>query len=487
MIPASIYLPEDLSAFTEALEFFLTKVNADTTVSVAFSGGLDSTVLLHLLSQHELAKPLKKHLYAHYIDHGLQAISLDWKAHCQQICESFQVPFKSSVIEIETRQRQGIESVARKLRYQALSAQLPCTDDVLVTGHHQRDQAETLLLNLVRGAGVAGLSAMPYQKEIVSMRGRFQHIRPLLTVPYEKLVAYAHYFQLHWVEDPSNESLNFKRNVMRHEVLPVLEAHWPNVEKTIARSAQNMSEARLLLDRMANRLLLSHKQSNYFLDLNLFRDLDWLEQKNVIRSWFSKTRSQSLTLKHYEWIRTVLFAKSMSRQNAFSYQLPQGELAFFKDRLYYLPELPKPFTVYLDEFLNTIVRYKVQQGVGGRIPSEYSDITHGYEFMINKELLSKSHLIEVRSLSQVDDLNRKKLKVFFQKHSIPVWERRVWPVLALQGELIGVLGCSNCLNSLSEPIVDSNQKVIEEVKIKVPEALIFQLMGLVVSIPKWNA
>ncbi len=482
MIPVSTHLPEELSEFTDALRVFLTKINSQTTVGVAFSGGLDSTVLLHLLSQHELARPLKKNLYAHYIDHGLQAISLDWKVHCKKVCESLQVPFESSLIEIQGTQRKGIESVARKLRYQALSAQLPCEDDILVTAHHQRDQAETVLLNLVRGAGVAGLSAMPYQKEIVLVSGSIRHIRPLLTIPYEKLVAYADYFQLCWIEDPSNESLDFKRNVMRHEVLPVLQAHWPNVEKTIARSAQNMSEALLLLDRMASQILAPHNPLSYYLDLNLFHDLDCLEQKNIIRFWFSKIRSQPLTLKHYEWILSVLLVKSMSRQNAFSYQLGQGELAFFQGRLYYLPELPKPFTVFLDAFLKMLTSYQEQKGKFSRQSSKDSVITHGYELTISDELLSKSHLIEVRSLSQDDDLKRKKLKVFFQEYSIPVWERKVWPVLVLEGELVGVLGCSNCLNTSSGALVDFNRERSTEVKIEVPNVLVWQLMSLVVDI-----
>lgn len=482
MTPIPIHLPEELSDFTDALRVFLTKVNPQTTVSVAFSGGLDSTVLLHLLSQHELTRPLKKHLYAHYIDHGLQAISLDWQAHCKKVCESLQVPFESSLIEIQKTQRKGIESVARKLRYQTLSAQLPCADDILVTGHHQRDQAETVLLNLVRGAGVAGLSAMPYQKEIALVSGSIRHIRPLLAIPYEKLVAYADYFQLCWIEDPSNESLDFKRNVMRHEVLPVLQGYWPNVEKTIARSAQNMSEALLLLDRMASQLLRPHKPLSYYLDLNLFHDLDWLEQKNIIRFWFSKIRSQPLTLKHYEWILSVLLAKSISRQNAFSYQLTQGELAFFQGRLYYLPELPKPFSVFLDEFLNAITSYQEQKRGGARQSSEDSVITHGYELTISKELLSKSHLIEVRSLSQDDDLKRKRLKTFFQEHSVPVWERKVWPVLVLQGELVGVLGCSNCLNPPFKSPLESSREMSTEVKIEVPDVLVWQLMGLLVDI-----
>lgn len=483
MTPVSIHLPDNLSCFTDALRLFLMEVNSQATVSVAFSGGLDSTVLLHLLSQHELARPLKERLYAHYIDHGLQATSLDWKSHCIKVCKSFQVPFKSSVIEIQETQRKGIESVARKLRYQALSTQLPAAGDILVTGHHQRDQAETVLLNLVRGAGVAGLSAMPYQKEIVLATGRIRHIRPLLTIAYEKLVAYADYFQLRWIDDPSNQSLDFKRNVIRHEVLPVLQAHWPSVEKTIARSAQNMSEAQLLLDRMASQLLAPHRPLSYYLDLTLFHDLDWLEQKNIIRYWFSNRGVQPLTLKHYEWILSVLLAKNISRQNAFSYQLPQGELAFFRGRLYYLPEQPKPFTVFLDEFLSRITCYQEQQGVGISQSSEGFITTPGYELTLSKELLLKSHLIEVRSLSQDDDLKRKRLKTFFQKRSVPVWERKVWPVLVLQGKLVGVLGCSNCLNPPLEPLELFSREMATEVRIDVPEVLIWQLMDLVVDIP----
>ncbi len=481
MTAHSTTLPEHLSGFTEALKTFLAELNSQTTVSVAFSGGLDSTVLLHLLSQHELSRPIKSRLYAHYVEHGLQAASLDWKVHCQNICNSFQVPFESSEIEIHDTQRKGVESVARKLRYQALSTQLPKDNDILVTGHHQRDQAETVLLNLARGAGVAGLSAMPYQKEVRLASGAvrsIRHIRPLLTIQYEKLVAYADYFQLSWIEDPSNDSLDFKRNVMRHEVLPALQAHWPNVEATIARSAQNMSEAMLLLDRMASHLLAPHKPSSYYLDLNLFEGLDWIEKKNVIRFWFSKTSSQPLTLKHYEWILSALLARGISRQNAFSYLLSDGKLAFYQCRLYYLPESPKSFKGSLDEFLSAVESYEEQGGVETVKSSESLAISSSYSLAVSRELLAKRHLIEVRSLSQGDDLKRKKLKQFFQENAIPVWERKVWPVMVLQGELVAVLGCSGCLTPLADTAKETFREVKGQVQIQVPRQLLWQLLGL---------
>ena len=483
MTPTLIHLPDHLSDFTQALKRFLVEVNSQTTVSVAFSGGLDSTVLLHLLSQHELSRSLKNHLYAHYVDHGLQVLSLDWKLHCQQVCELFQVPFESSVINIKETQRKGIESVARKLRYQVLSARLPVVDDILVTGHHQRDQAETVLLNLARGAGVAGLSAMPYQKIIRLETGSVRHVRPLLTIQYEKLVAYADYFKLRWIEDPSNSSLNFKRNVIRHEVLPVLQAHWPNAEVTIARSAQNMSEALILLNRMASLALAPHDSLhaslNYYLDLNLFHDLDWLEKKNIIRFWFSKASSQPLTLKHYEWILSVLLVKGVSRQNAFSYHLSKGEeLAFYQGRLYYLPEKLKSFTSTLSAFLHTVEVHKVNHLKDSTPVSGRALVTRNYDLIIREELLVKSHLIEVRSISQDDDLKRKKLKSYFQINSIPIWERKVWPVLVLDGQLVAVLGCSNCLNTSEDFTLKSSVNV----KIKVPKLLLWQFMGVGVKL-----
>ena len=242
-----------------------------------------------------------------------------------------------------------------------------------------------------------------------------------------------------------------------------------------------MSEALLLLDRMASRCLESHKSSSYYLDLSLFHDLDWLEQKNIIRYWFSRTSSQPLALKHYEWILSVLLVKGISRKNAFSYHLSQGELAFYQGRLYYLPKQSKPFTSSLGEFLRAVELYKENNVEGSGKSLDSSQVTLAYALTISEELLSKSHLIEVRSLSQDDDLKRNKLKSFFQANSIPVWERKVWPVLVLQGELVGVLGCYNCLISTSESRAGSYQAVPAEVKIEVPEALVWQLMGLVVD------
>lgn len=495
-------LPEHLGDFTDALKHFIAQTSPQATISVAFSGGLDSTVLLHLFSQHPLAQVLKGRLYAHYIDHGLQAVSLEWKAHCHQTCMRLNVPFEFTAVTIEETQRKGIEAVARKRRYQALAQRLTAADDILVTGHHQRDQAETVLLNLARGSGVVGLAAMPYEKKLSHKLGSVRHLRPLLTIAYKKLVAYADYFQLDWVEDPTNSALDFKRNAVRHEVLPALQAQWPNCETTIARSAQNLSEALLLLDRMADRVLRRHTVNRYFLDLKLFDDLDWIEQKNIIRRWFSKKGVQPLSAKHYGWIQSVLVAKSVSRNSAFSYQTSSGELAFYQSKLYYLTGSAQPFIGGLVDFLQAAafedvattrsaskaegqIESREMQGESLKLSSQ-DDHRHGgfYELNLPKECYSKLHLIHVRPLSQEDDLNRKKLKTYFQKIAIPVWERAVWPGLFLNGKLIAVLGCANCLQRLdmaktvSTVALDQQATSSGYIKIKVSKLLFWQLIGL---------
>lgn len=442
-------VPNELACFSEALQAFVNQLSENTQVTVAYSGGLDSTVLLHLLS---LSPCLKKRLTAHYIDHGLQAESSDWRTHCQEVCDLLGISFQSTQVLITSVKREGIEAVARRLRYQALTCGCCLKKNVLVTGHHQRDQAETVLLNLARGSGVSGLSGMPDSKVLCTEKGALVHRRPLLNIPYHKLVAYANHFQLRWVEDPSNASTQYRRNVIRQEVLPVLKHYWSDVEATIARTATNMSEAQILLDRMASVAVNKMQNTAFYFDFFQLNTLDWLEQKNSLRYWFFKQFKLVLSSKHYDWIKTVLDQNAESRQGAFSYKMRKGQLRFYRQRLYYQVNAPVPF-------LFKGVLYKSEKNPPPLLQLNLSEkglvLTPVLPLNLPANLLEQkggiwvldSHFIDclpklvVRSLSEKDKVNRKKLKTFFQKKAIPTWERSVWPVIECDGVVVSVLGC----------------------------------------------
>ncbi|WP_061288104.1 tRNA lysidine(34) synthetase TilS [Azotobacter vinelandii] len=210
---------------------------------LAFSGGLDSSVLLHLLAglaRHHALPPLT----ALHVHHGLQSVADDWPEHCRQVCAQLGVPLV--IRRVRVAAGASLERAAREARYRAFAEALGA-DEVLLTAQHLDDQAETLLFRLLRGAGVRGLAAMPGMRPL----GRGWLVRPLLEVSRGELEHYAVSRALHWIEDPSNRDLRFSRNFLRHRVLPSLAERWPQAVGNMARSAAHMAEARELLDDLA--------------------------------------------------------------------------------------------------------------------------------------------------------------------------------------------------------------------------------------------
>ncbi|MCQ6258915.1 tRNA lysidine(34) synthetase TilS [Pseudomonas sp. Q11] len=213
------------------------------TWRIAFSGGLDSTVLLHLLASLSKTQTLPP-LSAIHVHHGLQAVADAWPEHCRSVCEALGVPLQ--VIEVQVQPGASVERAAREARYGAFGAVLR-SNEVLLTGQHRDDQAETLLFRLLRGAGVRGLSAMPGQRPL----GMGQLVRPLLDVTRAELEAYATQQGLSWIEDPSNDDHRYARNFLRQRVFPVLTEQWPHAAVALARSAAHMGEAQGLLADLA--------------------------------------------------------------------------------------------------------------------------------------------------------------------------------------------------------------------------------------------
>jgi len=215
-----------------------------SALHVAFSGGLDSTVLLHALAQ--LAKEEKlPPLSALHIAHGLQQAAEDWPQHCQRFCQSLGIPLQVIPVKVDTTNA-SLERAAREARHSAFAQQLK-SGELLLLAQHQDDQAETVLLRLLRGAGVRGLSAMPGSRPL----GQGHLLRPLLDCPRQLLENYAKFEGLSWIEDPSNQDTRFARNHLRQVVLPTLREHWPAASQTIARASENVSEAQQLLDELA--------------------------------------------------------------------------------------------------------------------------------------------------------------------------------------------------------------------------------------------
>lgn len=253
---------------------------------IAFSGGLDSTVLLHLLAALAKTESLPA-LSAIHVHHGLQAAADAWPVHCQAVCDSLDVPLQ--IVRVQVQSGASVERAAREARYQAF-AQLTGTGELLLTGQHRDDQAETLLFRLLRGAGVRGLSAMPVQRPL----GEGYLLRPLLDISRADLEAYAREHQLTWIEDPSNADSRFSRNYLRHHVFPLLTDRWPQAVGTLARSAEHLSEAQGLLDELGQIDLRAASQPSAFpwlplpsLSLAALCALSEARQRNALRHWLA--------------------------------------------------------------------------------------------------------------------------------------------------------------------------------------------------------
>jgi len=253
---------------------------------IAFSGGLDSTVLLHLLA-HYPRRPDAPPLRALHIHHGLQPAADAWPAHCQLVCNQLGVELR--VIHVQVEPGASLEQAARNARYQAfVEAMVPGA--VLFTGQHRDDQAETLLLHLLRGAGVRGLAGMPRARPL----GQGSLVRPLLGLSRAQLQDYALAQGLSWIEDPSNTDTAHARNYLRHQVVPVLQQRWPQATANLARSAEHLGEALKLLDELAAADLAGARTLHSFdwlgldsLDLPALAALTPARQRNALQHWLA--------------------------------------------------------------------------------------------------------------------------------------------------------------------------------------------------------
>lgn len=247
-------------------------------VYVGYSGGIDSHVLLHLLATN---RQFKSRITAVYIHHGLQVEADDWAIHCQQTASDLGVNFQVFKVDAQAQPGESPEATARDARYQAF-AKILSKNDVLVFAQHRDDQLETFLLQLFRGAGLKGLSAMP---EAISF-AQGQLLRPLLAINKEQIKRYAHEHDLSWIEDPSNQDNKFDRNYLRNEVIPLLEQRWPSLDKTISRVAGHCANAQTQLsDNAKQKMHLLYDPENQSLSIKALFAHDKLTQQLIVREW----------------------------------------------------------------------------------------------------------------------------------------------------------------------------------------------------------
>ncbi|MEJ2657252.1 MAG: tRNA lysidine(34) synthetase TilS [Desulfobacterales bacterium] len=307
---------------------------------VGFSGGLDSTVLLHVLvSLRDELPPLQ----AVHVNHGLQAQAVDWEKHCAQVCQDFDCPLDILHVDARPSDGESPEAAARGARYDALREY--CRQgDQLLTAHHQDDQAETLLNQLLRGAGPAGLSAMP---RIAPFSPGTWHARPLLEITRPELKAYAETAGLTWVDDPTNTDTHLARNYLRHQVMPVLTQHWPSAGATLARAARHQAEAWALLQTLGRQDIEAGQGSRPdCLSVQALRRLPTNRARNAIRVWLHDKGLPMPSEARLARILEDVLTAGEDRMPCVDW--PGAEVRRYRDDLYAFAPLPPhdPSTIY---------------------------------------------------------------------------------------------------------------------------------------------
>ena len=247
---------------------------------IAFSGGLDSTVLVHALAElkQQVALQADIPLLALHVDHDLQPTSADWSEHCAQTVAALNIEYRALRVDVQLDSGNGPEASARDARYSALCAKMR-DDDWLLTAHHLSDQAETVLINLIRGSGPAGVAGIADIRRF----GPGWLARPMLNIGRADILQYATDLELRWIEDPSNADHRFDRNFLRHEVLPRLESRWPDIPSRLRRSASHAGDASRLLDDLAAIDLAALGGCAARLPVDKLSALPAARQRNVLR------------------------------------------------------------------------------------------------------------------------------------------------------------------------------------------------------------
>lgn len=420
----------------ERVEALITPLVAPkSSILVGLSGGADSVVLLHLL--HQLAARYAWQLFALHVHHGISRNADAWATFCAELCERQRIPFHVERVDITPLRAHGVEAAARKLRIAAFSRQA-C--DYVALAHHADDQAETLLLQMLRGAGVRGASAMPVlglsKRSGLGPRTESQGLlRPLLHSSRREILDYAAAQGLQWIEDESNADDSHPRNFLRHRIMPLLEQKFPAYRDTLGRSARHFAEAGELLDDLARQDAGQALDGNA-LRVAALRELPAARAKNLLRYFLHVQNApmpQSIHLD--EMLRQLCEARQDADVHV---RLGDCELRRYRDSVYLLPATGDPDRDYVLPWQGeTILDWPP---LAARL--HFSRVT-GAGISLRK--LQRAPLtLRLRkgaeSLRPHPAAPKRTLKNLLQEHHIPPWRRERLPLLFCGEELACVVG-----------------------------------------------
>ena len=399
---------------------------------VAFSGGLDSSVLLNLLVavREKLLAPLS----VIHVDHRLQPQSAAWAQHCHSECRRLGVPLISIKVDAAHRPGESPEAAARIARYAALADTIGA-DGMLLTAHHRDDQAETLLLQLLRGAGVEGLAAMPMVRE---WSGGW-HARPLLAWSRAAIHEWAVTHQLRWVDDPSNAGTAADRNYLRHQVMPALVARWPGAAQNLVRSAAHCADAAAMIRHQA-ALDLDHasRTAPGRLPVARLRDLPEARARNLLRLWLRGLGAAPLPAARLDEALSQLCSARADAQVCIAWH--GMTLRRYREEVWLVPEdVCAPPEIPFDWDGEAIEPGPGLGLVRRRLAPGGID---QQRWARGRVQLGFRHAgLRCRPVGRIGS---RSFKALAQECGIPPWLRDCVPLLLIDGELAGIANCCTC-------------------------------------------
>ncbi|WP_051293952.1 tRNA lysidine(34) synthetase TilS [Pseudoduganella violaceinigra] len=398
-------------------------------IAIAYSGGLDSSALLHL------AATTGRKIYAFHVHHGLSPNADAWEAHAREHCGRLGIAFASRRVTLDDRS----EASARKARYAALGAF--CTEHqvhLLLTAHHLDDQAETVLLQLLRGSGPAGLSGMDASNHAASLLGTNEVLlaRPLLQASRAQLEGYVREHGIEHIEDESNADLRYARNALRHEIMPKLAQAYPGYQERFARSARHAQSAQRLLTEQADEDLRACLAGSDSLDLARVRALSADRIANLLRHWFSE---RGIRLPSTNWLAEMQEQALTARDDAnLKVSHPDCDVRRHRDRLFLVARKPQA------EEGQRHFRWNGESSIdfpeyGGTLHVEPAPQGLDPDWL-RQQLLT----IELRrggeKLKPARNRPTRTLKQHYQTLGVPAWERERLPMVGIPGDILYAAG-----------------------------------------------
>lgn len=388
---------------------------------VAFSGGVDSSVLLYLMMQLRFKYDFE--LSALHVNHNINRRSDEWQKHCERVCQRLDVPFLSTSLRLSS----ASEEVARDGRYNWFK-NIVKPNSVILTGHHRQDRVETLLFNLMRGAGSTGLSSM---RSVRPFHGSKLH-RPLVHVSREELVEYANQHSLSWVEDPSNQDTDYSRNYIRNIVIPSLNEFRPDAVKNIARAAWNLEQENCLLREVAISDLVEVREhpkhpldNSYAICVDDFQHLSLNRQSNLVRFWLRSLQlhvpSQRLMVDLLEAFINPPASTAVFQENGMQYR-------FYRGFMYVMPALKEaklPKSIHWENVDQPIdlIGQNVRIDATSKLLDLCNTTRHSQVRLTSRNDVNNPKALQGHSLN---------LKKWLQEIGIPPWRRMSMPLLTIE-------------------------------------------------------